>query len=339
MSILNAGREKDVMFWSENISLNSASRKSNFNFLTTCFPQLNFPIKVDIDKSAEYRNATLKGSTEYEIKDEINYEDLVLEYAATFAGSILIITAVNEETFLQLIQTLGYKNNPVTLPKSMGASFLKGLNNWAKINVLKDKFLQNNPAGDWNKEFSTNIVPNTVLYKDQLIVLSTKPYSNVPAKILDLQEHEWRDQSLSIRKYHELTHYYTLQQYGCATNNLHDELIADYIGIVRTLGYFNKTWMLTFLGLENFPKYRAGARLENYLTSDNELDDEDFNTLIYIIKNAIENIFLFDIAIGNVKSEKELCSRIKVLCETDLLNICFENGSTTLLNKYNKLSN
>lgn len=138
-------------------------------------------------------------------------------------------------------------------------------------------------------------MPNPGLYKDKLIILSTKPYSNVLAHRLGLTEEEWAAYSLSIRLEHECTHLYTLNQYGCAFNNLHDELIADYIGVSKTIGTYNKEWMLAFMGLEAHPAYRKGARLENYLGNAN-LTAERFSQLVSVIKSAIESIACFDAA-------------------------------------------
>lgn len=325
------------LFWKNNIEPCSPRQNSNFNFLKSCFPQLNFPVRLEIEKSTEYRDATLKGKFVPQNLQLFNIEDLSIEYCDSFAGKILVLTTENEDNFTKLIQSLCYKNNPIELPKSMGASFINGINNWGKINSLKTEWLKSNPLQDWSKEFSTNIVPNPTLFKDKLIILSSKPYSNIPNRTLGLSKSLWKEYSISIRKHHEYTHYYTLQKYGCATNNLHDELIADYVGIIKTLGYYDKIWMLNFMGLDNFPKYRNGSRLENYLKSSNELNSQEFNLLLEVVKCAIDNISNFNQNISEVKSDEDLLHRIDTLCETSLLDIASKNGSSIILNKYKEL--
>ena len=88
-----------------------------------------------------------------------------------------------------------------------------------------------------------------------------------------------------------------LKRYGCASNNLHDELVADYIGIAKTLGSYNKEWMLAFMGLENYPQYREGSRLENYIDRI-DISGDSFQDLTAIIRNAIETIAGFDEVLG-----------------------------------------
>lgn len=43
-----------------------------------------------------------------------------------------------------------------------------------------------------------------------------------------------------------------------------DELIADYAGIVAAWGRYRADWFLRFVGLEDYPRYREGGRLQNY---------------------------------------------------------------------------
>jgi hypothetical protein len=92
--------------------------------------------------------------------------------------------------------------------------------------------------------------------------------------------------------------------------------------------------MLAFMGLENYPEYRKGARLENYL-GDTNLTIGNFGQLIRVIKNAIEHIAIFDAELRKIASDIDLKNRIESLCETDVLNIASPNGAYKLLEKYN----
>lgn len=152
---------------------------------------------------------------------------------------------------------------------------------------------------------------------------------------MGLDENLWLSYSISIREEHECTHLYTLKKFGVASNNLHDELIADYIGIVKTIGTYNKSWMLMFMGLENYPKYRQGARLENY-TSANKLSKEDFKQLVTIIKMAIENISIFHESLGNLQLNRDQMCRIDALCDTSLEELSSTNGASLLIDNYIK---
>jgi hypothetical protein len=75
-------------------------------------------------------------------------------------------------------------------------------------------------------------------------------------------------------------------------NNLVDELIADYRGIMAATGTFHAQWFLTFMGLENFPIYREGGRLENYRGSP-PLSDSAYQIVQKLIKTAAENLEKF----------------------------------------------
>jgi hypothetical protein len=308
-----------------------------FQVLKNCYPQLNFPVEKGIDKTQNYLNAVLKGK-----KEDLNLgkslklnnpEGIEINIYESIAGKVPVLKVTDSNDFIQLVQCLLYKNNPTFVPPSMGALLVNGINNWDRIETLKKNWMQNNPLGNWQEEFSKNIIPNPSLFKDKIVILSTKPYSIVDACSLGLSEDIWKSYSYSIRLEHECTHLYTLKKYGTASNKLHDELIADYIGISKTIGSFNKEWMLTFMGLEEYPKYRKGARLENYL-GDTNLSFENFEKLTLIIKNAIDNIALFDSRIGKINSEKDQMCRIDVLCETGVLEMASKNGESLLVQKF-----
>lgn len=72
-------------------------------------------------------------------------------------------------------------------------------------------------------------------------------------------------------------------------NNMRDELIADYQGIVAANGgRYRADWFLRFIGLEAFPEYRQGGRLQNY-RGQPPLSDGAFKILQVLVKDAAEN--------------------------------------------------
>lgn len=308
-----------------------------FSILKMCYPQLNFPIEEGINKTEDYVDTVLKGkNATVKRKSTLNLidpEGIEINIFESIAGKIPVIKVPNNQDFKQIVQSLLYKNNPISIPNSMGAILINGINNWDRLHSLKQDWLANNLLENWNEEFAKNVLPNSGLFKDRIIILSTKPYSNVSASSLAISESEWKLYSYSIRLEHECTHLFTLKKYGSASNNLHDELIADYVGITKTIGYYNMDWMLAFMGLENYPIYRKGARLENYLGS-SDLSFENFEKLTSIIKNAIKNIAGFDDELGKINSANDQIARIDALCKVSVLKIASENGKHLLLNKY-----
>jgi len=178
----------------------------------------------------------------------------------------------------------------------MGAVIIAGYNNWDRIHTYRKEWELNNTENvteeSWLAEFQ-RLIPQKEFYQDKFIILSDGPYSAVPAESLGLAEEEWRRLSLIIRREHECTHYFTRRMFSSMRNNLLDELIADYMGIVSAIGFFRADWFLRFVGLENYPQYRAGARLENY-RGDPPLSDGAFKILQALVKLAAENLEAFD---------------------------------------------
>ena len=84
----------------------------------------------------------------------------------------------------------------------------------------------------------------------RFIILSAKPYSNVPAAELGLPDAaEWAEKSLLLRQGHECTHYFTKQTFGITNNILHDEIMADFMGMYEAFGFYRAEWFLRFMGI------------------------------------------------------------------------------------------
>lgn len=327
--------EPSICFW-KNRAVDWAGDEA-FAFLQTCYPQLNFPIAEGINKTQDYIDAVLKGKQEgvnatYSLA--LNQpEALRLMLHESLAGPVPVLIVPDDKDFVKLVQCLLHKNNPVPVPLSMGALLANGINNWERIRGLRTQWVSTNSLESWNGEFSRSVLPNPGLYKDKLVILSTKPYSNVSAEQVGVDPNEWASYSMAIRLEHECTHLYTLNRFGSASNNLHDELVADYMGICQAVGQFRKEWMLAFLGLENYHVYRNGARLENYV-GHARLSTESFRQLTSLIKRAIDTIDRFDARVGKVCSAHDQASRIDALCLTDLAILASANGSEQLFQTY-----
>lgn len=331
----NDNDSKSYEIWEKYI--NDSRVTGAFELLKKCYPQLNFPIKNDINKTEEYITAVLKGKNTNLFSTAgiglNNAEGIKIILYESLAGNIPVLIVPDDTDFVKIIQSLGHRNNPVSIPDSMGAAFVNGINNWDKLNTLKNTWMNINPFGNWSQEFNRNIKPNPSLFQDGLVILSTKSYSNISAKDLELSEELWQKYSLIIRLEHECTHLFTFRTFGVMNNNLHDELIADYMGICKAFGRFNKNWLLQFMGLENYPVYRKGARLENYIKNA-AISEASFEQLIALIYNAIENIFKFDQYLGNAQSDSDKQNRIICLCNTNLLEIASEDGAKILVENY-----
>ena len=260
--------------------------------------QLNFPVKEGMSKNRNYQLATRRGAdislmpeaTGVELEDSAGMEVYLYQ---TLAGRIPVIQVGKRRDFETLVRAFIYRNEPVTIPSSMGACMIKNYNNWDRVKKYKEKWLKDSGYKDapdllWKLEFA-KLKSQTELYRDTFLILSDKEYSNVPAGMMGMPADEWRRLSLVIRREHEAAHYCTLRFWGSARNDLLDELIADYMGIVAAAGRYRARWFLCFMGLENYPAFRPGGRLANYLNN-RELSREAFNELKRYVKNAAQNL-------------------------------------------------
>lgn len=327
-----------VEFWHNQ--LNKTPQTGALDLLKKCFPQLHFPIEEGISKSIAYRNSTLKGKSAPSNGNQglslINPNGIQLKSYQSLTGPVMVVIIPEAGDFTTLVRALVYKNEPYGLPGSMGAVYIKGINNWHRLRLIQQEWVDRNPFGDWLKKFRQDILPNTALYTDSLVLLSTKPYSDVPYHLTGYSEKEWKAISTTIRLEHECTHLFTQRRFGHMANNAHDELIADYIGTSKALGAFDPHLMRLFLGLESYPLYRKGGRLENYL-GEPSLCQADFEILRGIVHRAILNLTEFDKVLGRIKSETDQTARIICLCQTGLVELGAENAYSLLLERYNEL--
>lgn len=272
-----------------------------FEYLKDRLVELRFPIKKGISSSKPYRTAVLKGILE---ESEGAREGLFLSCPKALrlflhsgpAGRIPILVPSGRDDFARLIQALTARNEPENVPDSMGAAIVCGYNNWDRLKSIQMQWESEHPDDflglGWAEEFN-RIIPRKELYQDRFIIVSDSPYSNVGAKEMGLSEDDWKRISLLIRIEHECTHYFTLRLFGSMKNLLFDEVLADFTGISAAVGSFRSEWLLRFLGLEAFPLYRKGGRLENY-RGDPPLSDEAFRILQALAVNLSLNLECFE---------------------------------------------
>lgn len=263
--------------------------------------QLRFPVTAGMSESAVYRAATRRGV----LRDESLASDGVtfvrprgvrIFIHPTAAGRVPVVVAEAREDFVSLVRALVHRNEPVRVPESMGACIVAGYNNWDRIAELRARWEREHrgdrSAAAWRLAFS-ELLPYRERYQDTFILLGSGPYSAVPASALGLGEGEWLEQSAVIRLEHECTHYFTRRALGSMRNSLLDEVIADYMGIVAAAGRYRAEWFLRFMGLESYPRYRRGGRLENY-RGEPPLSNGAFTVLRSLVKSAAERLELFD---------------------------------------------
>jgi hypothetical protein len=298
--------------------------------------QFQFPILAGISETEEYRAATRKGKPMHDMLIATGLvftapEKLQIQFHQTLAGSIPVIVAGNRADFVTLVQALTKRNEPQPVPDSMGACIVSGYNNWDRIHQYRQQWAAQQgkySEAEWIAEFQ-RLIPHQQLYQDRFIILSPGPYSNVAASQLGLTEAQWQQLSKEIRLEHECTHYFTRRFLGSMRNNLIDELIADYKGIVAAVGYYRADWFLHFVGLES-PIYREGGRLENY-RGEPPLSEGAFRILQALVKSAAENLECFDQQfIGQHRTLPEQVSILMALTTLTLEELACESGKSIL---------
>lgn len=258
---------------------------------------LSFPVEAGISQTEAYRAATRRGERPAEGggPELVHPEGIELVLHPTVAGRVPLLVAADRRDFVTLVRVFAERNEPAEVPDSMGACIVTGLNNWDRVAAYRARFEAEHPdAGEegWLQEFRERLVPRKELYQDRFIVLSRGAYSAVPAAEVGLPEDEWLPLSLAIREEHECTHYFTYRVFGSMRNNLLDEIIADFAGLMGTRGRYDGDLALRFFGLEHHPRYRDGGRLQSYLGQP-PLSPPAVAVLRELVVRAVRNIEAF----------------------------------------------
>jgi hypothetical protein len=266
--------------------------------------QLRFPVRGGISLHPEYRACTRRGSDPGQSALasglQLKAPELCrIRLHQTAAGRIPILIAPQRQDFVSLVRALANRNEPVVVPDSQGAVVISGYNNWDRVRRLAGEPTAAGLDARTFEFLAPQLGANQPLYQDRFILIGSGPYSGVPASALGLTEADWGRLSIEIRCEHECTHYVTRRCFGSMRNNALDELVADYRGVVAATGGIRPEWLLHFFGLESFPHYRRGGRLENY-RADPSLSDTAFVVLQRLVHRAIWSLAAFDGALPEV---------------------------------------
>ncbi len=260
--------------------------------------QLRFPIAKGMSTSADYVAATRRVVPVSEDVSALRLrcpDQLRIELHATPAGRLPVLIAPCRHDFVLLVQALTKRNEPAPILDSVGACMVAGYNNIDRLLRLKERWRNGQLAPTeegWRAQLRA-ILPRKEIYQDRFIIASTVPYSATPADAIGLDVETWARLSLAIRIEHESVHYVTRRLFGSMKNRLLDELVADYAGILYATGRYRADWAMRFLGLESFPRYRPGGRLE-YYRGHPPLSDGAFAVLQRLAKAATDNLKAFD---------------------------------------------
>jgi hypothetical protein len=268
-----------------------------FAALAEVFPQLRFPIEDGISQEPAYGAATRRGRLEEADAFAPGLvlerpEALTLTFTDGVAGTLPLLIAGSRADFEALVRAFTERNEPREVPASMGACFVKGLNNWDRVARYRRQWeVEHGTAGDddaWRAELGRFAV-HKARYQDRFVILSRGPYSGVPAEDVGQSEAEWLERSLVIRAEHESTHDLTWRVFAVVRSHATDEIVADFVGLVRAFGAYPDAIARRLLGVDRLPAFRPGGRLANYRGTP-RLDDDQFAEVAKMTAAATERL-------------------------------------------------
>ena len=211
-------------------------------------PQLLLQQLPGVSQSEQYKCAVLRG--EPIGSDQLLSlppwecpEDMHLSIAEHPCGAMPVLRTPSWADFERLVRALAHRCEPVPLAGGVHAQAISGLIHWGLI-----------------ARFGRQA-------RAQLIVLHDAPYGSVPASVLpwDLSEAEWTRRSGDLRLEHELTHLATKRVLGQMRLNLLDELIADAMGLLTTMGCYSAEVFARCLGVDPKDGPQANGRWTSYV--------------------------------------------------------------------------
>lgn len=265
-----------------------------FQTLAESYPQLY--LAPGEQGAALYPDVVLKGKP-VPAKDLSHFHtspadsDQILE---TPAGAVRAITLGDRHDFECFLQIIVKRCVPTSIPPTQGASIVSGIINRGKITRHEEEFFHNAPESmsvdqllaEWVPE-QKRFLSDKKNYTDSLIVLSCGPYSNVSADAVGLTEEEWLEKSLTIRMYHECTHFVCRRLFPENKDAVRDELVADAVGVYAAFGKVDRALIELFMGIQN--NAYVGGRLENYTDTPQALIPEISAVLSTLEQVAAQN--------------------------------------------------
>lgn len=273
-------------------NVNRKQNKHPIEILSEDYPQLNLTIYKGASDSLLYRNIVQKGH-QYIFKDQIFTlcpEDDLFTLASSY-GKVLVIYLSIRQDFENIVRILRYRCEPEIIPKSMGAVMISGITNWRKIEKHKNEYLSQGKE-DWLLEFK-RFTSEKKNYQEQIIVISRGGYSGINYYDTNYSLEKWEDVSKDIRIYHEYTHYLCRNMFLKNSDIIWEEIIADCMGILYATGEYDVRLAKKFLGIDQ-ERYTPGGRIENYLLSNQDLNNiaKAANKMIELLAEKLRNMDL-----------------------------------------------
>ena len=317
-----------------------AGERGAWPVLRDVFVQLRFPVAAGVSETAAYRQAVRTGVLPDDDVDCVRLERpdaLRVCLHPTLAGRVGVVAAGTRADFETLMRALARRNEPAPIPAAVNATMIAGYNDWCRVRGLRAQWAAGRGGDDpaaWAAAFSA-LMPHKELYQDRFILVGPGPYSGVPAMAMELDDATWSALSSCIRLEHECAHYVTRRAFGCMRDTLHDEVLADYAGITAAAGCFRADWFLRFLGLEGYPAYRSGGRLEHYGRAQC-LSPDATSALQRLVVDAATQVEAFDRLVGAERTLDRRAAALTAIASVPLMGIAAANGAAQLAEAFGR---
>ena len=233
-------------WWTQWMANNAEAE--HWTELRKVLPQLWIKPQQDVCKTERYKALVLRGETAEPIdkeqaprlSDPQGFRFFLKKHPC---GTLPVMTFENHDDFVLAKRCLAHRGEPVNVQPSVHAQAIAGLIHWG---LIRDVSRQQ---------------------RCEILMLHRAPYSSLPVSMIPGQDEPelWIDLSQTWRLEHELTHIACKRLVGEMRINLFDELIADAIGMLTALGYFNAEVFRHGLGLNAKGGIMDGARALVYL--------------------------------------------------------------------------
>lgn len=238
--------------------LDETPKDLQFQSLLTVLPQLLIKPHNGASHSEIYKNLVLLGKEDIQVDQDkqLRLKDpqgFSVRLANHPCGSMPVIEITEKEDFLNVVRCLVYRCELTQIQPSVHAQAVAGLIHWGLIRKLNFQ------------------------ERAQLIILHRSPYSSLPASIIpgEPTTEQWLNISQVWRLEHELTHIATKCLVGEMRLNLFDELVADALGMLNSLGLFSAEIFRLGLGLNVDATSNQNSRVHTYIKGLNKKESTD----------------------------------------------------------------
>jgi hypothetical protein len=253
--------EHHLSWWRQIAAMPGAA----IEYLGERLPQIRMTIREGASGTDAYAAAVLRGEpwdTQLGSEPYENPSAIRLHVHAHFAGSLPVLETPNRADFVHLYRALGSRCEPVDVPDGVHALFVSGIPNPARMRQLREEW--GDQAG-WEGEMKRLLAADRSWFYDRVIIMQHGGYGGLPAERVSagMSEQAWVERSGVLRLEHECAHYATSRMLGSFRMNIHDELLADFMGFTKSLGGFSADLFLAAMGIEG-DDIPVGARFRHY---------------------------------------------------------------------------